>query len=782
MSESGEDVIVEAEVVEGMNLKKAALPVFVVLMLILAAMWAYSPDDGDSKGRKLPTHGIRSPQVIEHWMEYHIVLVGFEDGVIDEQVMIDRLPTEYRPVDTIRSAINGFPRFHEPQLMHYNFTFHTAPDEFAQDLFNYADSVSEWGDLGDEGRVHMDEENYEYLKEYDTRPLHAHHNRIVVDENVQFIDAVKLEQWIDSNRSNYGLEFESNSYTYFLIDSWTRMESDFGNVLPVDKYHYYKFYEADWIRRGVHTMRSWGGDYGFLWLDVGAAPNFYEVVDDDLMWGSADDDPPIWDIGNPVPAYAPGTFNVDDFNDNNARDLHYALNFRFSPSYIYHPEFADEYYINAHVYYEQGVVQDARIELDFEDMMNRLNQSFPWCTINGEVHIYDLPNDDHGMYNALEQGKEDGGYTYVNAQPVIRQVETNRDQYYLGPKEAFNIFAGFVQFEDSHYTFAAPVAPQGVAMNSPDGTPWGVLQSNNEFHRRTEDWDAPGEGVFPWTSTGAHECGHFWGLHHPHDGYIRSHGTDGTDGDYRSAQHWLWDQSATIMSYRTHTYRCDGLDMDQIARGHIMENTNDARRNVDIVYEMLLSKGRNAISGQWYQDSERVLGLIDEAIDMYQDGLYQPGVLPSWEALNLSKDLMWRVSDKLDVDLRAERVDLEWDGSSDGAFRDYQPIDITTDMEYLNLTVYWNNTGGTADLYAGYTFTDGTNGARYNYYIQEAGEMDCVEHIQIDLDDDGIRDAGELFVGTGSTDDGDNVPYHVVVTTIYRESGTYWKENGLSSF
>ncbi|HID72070.1 MAG TPA: hypothetical protein EYP29_04930 [Thermoplasmata archaeon] len=28
---------------------------------------------------------------------------------------------------------------------------------------------------------------------------------------------------------------------------------------------------------------------GFLWLDVGAAPNFYEVADDEMAWGSADD-------------------------------------------------------------------------------------------------------------------------------------------------------------------------------------------------------------------------------------------------------------------------------------------------------------------------------------------------------------------------------------------------------------------------------------------------------------------------------------------------------------
>jgi len=760
---------------------KPGIPLLIVILILLASIGGSLFYVGYLRDDEVPEHGIRSPQIIEHTMNIHIVLVGFEDGVIDEQTILDRVPTEYRPMDTLRSYyVDGFPEYWEPQKFYYSYEFHTASDEFAQAYFDAANSFSEWGDLGDEGRAGYDEENYDYLKQYDLRPGSAH-ARNLLDDEVQFIDVIQLELWIDEHEDDYDLDFGVNSYTYYIIDSYSRMEEDFGNVLPVDRYHYYKFSDYDWGRRGIHTMRTWGGDRGFLWIDVGAAPNFYEVPDDELAVGSADDDPPIWDIGNIVPGYL-GTFTLQDFNDNMAKDFHFALNFRFSPSYIYHPEYAPEYYMNVHVYYEDGVMQDERVPLDMEEVLDRLRQSFPWCTINGEAHVYDLPTDDPGMYQAIEDGNEAGGYTYCDATPIIDYVETHRDEYYNGPEDAFDIFAGFVQFEDDHYAFAAPLAPQGVAMYSPDGTPWGILCGNNEMHRRTEDGDAPGEGVFPWNSVAAHEAGHFFGLHHPHDGILRHHGSDGTDGEYESTNHWLWDQSYTIMSYRTHSYRCDVLDMDHLARGHIMENTNDARRNIDIVYEMLLDTGEDRIPREYREDIDDVLDTIDESIGKYRQGKYMDGVRPAEKALERSEKLMNEVADDVGSDLHAVRIELDWEGAQDGSFTDYQQIDITTEMEYIDIAVYWNNTGSAADLFVGYTFQSGTDGAVYDYYHQGSGETDCVEQIRIDLEDDGIRDAGVLHVGTGSRDDGNDVPYHVIASVEYRESGLYWEENGIESF
>jgi len=760
---------------------KPGIPLLIVLIILFASLSGFVLYTHYTKEEDTPKRGIRSPQVIEHTMNIHIVLVGFEEGVINEQTILNRVPTEYEPMDTLRSYyVEGFPEYHEPQKFYYNYEFHTASDEFAQAYFDAANEFSEWGDLADEGRAGFDEENFDYLLQYNLR-LGRGHLRNMFGDNVQFIDVIKLEEWIAENRRDFDLDFGANSYTYFIIDSWSRMETDFGNVLPTENYHYYKYHDSDWGRRGVHTMRTWGGDYGFLWIDVGAAPNFYEVPDDELAWGSADDDPPIWDIGNVVPGYA-DVFTLQDFNENMAVDFHFALNFRFSPSYIYHPEYAPEYYMNVHVYYESAILQDEKVPLDMEEVLDRLRKSFPWCNIQGEAHFYDLPDDDPGMYQAIEDGKEAGSYTYVDAMPIINYVETHRDMYYNGPEEAFNIFAGFVQFEDDHYTFAAPVAPQGVAMYAPDGTPWGILCANNEMHRRTEDGDAPGEGVFPWNSVAAHEAGHFFGLHHPHDGILRDHGSDGTDGDYEPTNHWLWDQSYTIMSYRTHSYRCDGLDMDQLARGHIMENTNDARRNLDIIYEMLLYDGKGKVPREYQDDIDDIEEDIDDAIKRYHKGRYMDGVKPAERALRDSKKLMKKVADDLNINLDATRIDLEWEGADDGSFTDYQEIIVTTEMEYINLTIYWNNSGDTANLFAAYTFTSGTDGAIYDYYEQGAGENNCNENILIDLDDDGIRDAGRLFVGTGSRDDGNNVPYHVVAKVVYRESGLYWDEHGIDSY
>ncbi len=761
-----------------------------IVILILMAAIAYN----FLSEEEIPVHAIRAPERIEHDMNIHFVTVGFEEGVFDPSYILDRVATEYEPYDTLRSGLPGFPLVQqEYQKFNYNYDFHKASDEFALELFQQANDFSEYYDLGDEGVVWFDEENHLYLRDYDQDPLkagiHGDHYRLAdIGGNVQLIDAVQLEDWIEANKARFGLEFGVNSYTFFLIDSWTRMASEFGNVLPVEEYHYYKFYEADWERRGIHTMRAWGGTYDFLWLDVGAAPNFYEVVDDDNLWGSAEDDPPIWDVGcsSLTSIYC---IDVDQFNHNIARDFHYALNFRFSPSYIYHPTYAPEYYLNAFVYYEEApATQDEQTALDMEEVLDRIRVGFPWATVNGEVHFHYEYGDDPGFYDAIEDCKNEAQQT-CEVEVLIKHVETNREMYYLGPEDAFQIMAIFIQFEDSVYSVAAPVAPQGVAMYGPDRKPWGIFQVNNEGHRRAEDNPTtPGAGVFPWTSVAAHEAGHFFGLHHPHDGMIRF-----ADGHYESGLHWLWDQSATLMSYRTHTYAFDGLDIEHLARGHIMENTNDGRRNLDIAYEMWLADGLEKIPRKYQDEVDDIEEGIKTAIDLYHQGRYVAGVPHAEKALKVSLKLINDVSDDTGLRLDAKRVDLNWNGSGDGNFVDYQPLNITTEMEKLNITIYWNNTGATADLFAGYTFfpsgvpDDGQDenegrGAVFNYYEQGPGESDCVETLILDLDDDGIREHGHLWVGTGSNDDGNNVPYEVVVTTEYRESGLYWERQGMESF
>ena len=82
------------------------------------------------------------------------------------------------------------------------------------------------------------------------------------------------------------------------------------------------------------------------------------------------------------------------------------------------------------------------------------------------------------------------------------------------------------------------------------------------------------------------------------------------------------------MSYRTHSYRCDALDWDHLARGHIMENTNDARRNVDIIYEMLLYDGKDTIPREYQDDIDDINDDIKKSIKLYQRGRYLDGVAP----------------------------------------------------------------------------------------------------------------------------------------------------------
>ncbi len=80
------------------TLREWSVPLAIAVILLLSFMsvviYEYLQEED------IPVHGIRSPEIIEHTMDIHVVTVGFEQGVFDESYIEGRVAKEYRPYDT----------------------------------------------------------------------------------------------------------------------------------------------------------------------------------------------------------------------------------------------------------------------------------------------------------------------------------------------------------------------------------------------------------------------------------------------------------------------------------------------------------------------------------------------------------------------------------------------------------------------------------------------------------------------------------------------------------
>jgi len=86
------------------------------------------------------------------------------------------------------------------------------------------------------------------------------------------------------------------------------------------------------------------------------------------------------------------------------------------------------------------------------------------------------------------------------------------------------------------------------------------------------------------TQCAIHEIGHFICLSHPHDYF---------DWEYKYADKtfWLWDFSATPMTYATQNYRFDQLDSDAVHRGRILSRLNATYGLLNYVKSKMTSYG-----------------------------------------------------------------------------------------------------------------------------------------------------------------------------------------------
>ncbi|HVL90931.1 MAG TPA: hypothetical protein VM841_11930 [Actinomycetota bacterium] len=153
-----------------------------------------------------------------------------------------------------------------------------------------------------------------YLESYNARAAALRRDHPVVPGSpVDFIDAIKVEDWIAKNPPKglkFGLNDSALGFTYFVIDTYR--PSYAGQYFNLDRYHHFKVMNSLTVdpdtgeQRGFDWGRVWGGRYRFLMLDVGAAPNSFEgstpVNGATYRTAGGGDsallDPPVWEYAN----------------------------------------------------------------------------------------------------------------------------------------------------------------------------------------------------------------------------------------------------------------------------------------------------------------------------------------------------------------------------------------------------------------------------------------------------------------------------------------------------
>jgi len=673
-------------------------------------------------------------------MDIHIVSVGVNPGVIQPATMKTILPEEYHPADTMR--MSTFNEFHEPIRYEYTYRYHSAPDWFAEDLFAFANSQARYAGAP------------QYLIDYDSE---SGQNRLSDSRLIQYVNVTSVEDWIGQNKAAAGLEFTDDpkpSYTIFLLDSYS------NDMMPTDTYHYFEHREDYRGGGSTHNMRAWGGNYDFLFLDLSAAPSDGEPMLLLFPGDTATTDPPIWE-------YDSSTYS--ELNELIAYDIKMGIYFRLTPSYLYHPTYAPTYFLNVHYFKEDGISTDAGPESEFndQDFLARMQTAIPWANFESKVTYYDLPRDDPGMQDALETAKERGHDRYVDPKPVADYVELNREQYFEGPEDAFNVFVGIYLFKD-YWGFAAPMIIGGIAYDRPDGLPWGIFLSNNDRIRS-------GGGGRGFTDVAVHEAGHFWGYPHPHDGMQIN--------DNEEYEIWiepLWDQSATIMSYRVVPYGFDRMNNEFLARGQVAVTGGEVQRNLRVAFQEAGKQGVTVLEG----DNARLVRIAEEKLaeakTHIQEGREFPGIETFLVAYNASVELRERLEPEWSID------HVTWNGEVTRAstqinramglsyaanpYIDYRRFPVEDNMEAFRVTVSWTNSDrSNGDLFVGYGFDRDQAGAMFDLEQTSHAQVSNQETVYIDLDDDGFREWGYFWAGMGTVQPALNCDYTVDIEIFYRE-------------
>lgn len=523
-----------------------------------------------SPGSSLPPGTSAQAAGFELSLPVHVVAVGF--AAFDDAALLANVQPLLPQFQWIRAYTTGV-QAPEPLQYKVDYRVHHAPEAFAQDLFAFAKTVAR-ADRPDGSLANYDAAGEKRV----CTPAPARSPVIVAGMDptvptcgdIQRIDAGAVEAWIAGNRAAHGLDFGAPGQTIFLLDSYTK------GYLDPKSYHQYEV-KADAQTLRMRTMRAWGGEHDFVFLDVGAAPNTYDAYPYGSYGPGAPNlagvrDGPIWEYKQATSA----------FYANLGRNVGDAVRMLWARDPIYPFEYAERYVLPFYVFIDPnshsnpdsplakvdtsdvpGNTDEAGIRKAFADLA-------PWANVTVEFHYVYLPDGDAAVAEVIKDAKDRSDKQSVDFGIVKRYFRENWAKYAPAVPGA-KVYPTFA--------FLLDAPSDGIyAYSDGDevGRSWGVFVNIADFLACVPAAKVPPtfcftEDVFGgpdywwawWNSVLAHELGHSFGLTHTHD-------TAGlaTAGQLTYDLNWLWDSTASVMTYRHTLGTFDAFDKELVLRNH----------------------------------------------------------------------------------------------------------------------------------------------------------------------------------------------------------------------
>ncbi|MFN2590297.1 MAG: hypothetical protein ABR518_05975 [Actinomycetota bacterium] len=457
----------------------------------------------------------------------------------------------------------------------------------------------------------------------------------------------------------------ATSVTFFVLDTYTPDYA--GAYFRTSAYHHWDvsmhMIDPDTqTQNGPDWARVWGGRYRFFFHDLGAGPNQYEAIDFFLgaVPGSASKpfgDPPIWDYEN-------DPFWQGKLVERTARSAVTMLLYRLTPSYLYRPLPADVYFLASNNWSDcysrpecspEGI-SHTQLEKIYRPsyVEKNLSSALPGATFTTErsdpkleTYRYLQCAKERALVNRPEDGPPGVGNGTVvlvpdptctgPGDPMQQWLELAKargdDLLGIGVNDAGA--SGFVvrRLVEENRNKVAPLRPGqltltnisvvwpgvttwylpaivgGVALPTPNGEIWGILNNTNERAKTYKATDcgksqpfAPGCNNIPpavdpgrgFSYTVQHEASHFLGLLHPHDSLTVDRDSTGRWRYYGTSYRHYGDHSMAPTTYAGSFAPYSVLDQDIIQRGHTAEYL---RMTQDLLADAYLLDGMKGLAG-----------------------------------------------------------------------------------------------------------------------------------------------------------------------------------------
>lgn len=363
-----------------------------------------------------------------------------------------------------------------PFAYEHQFRIHVADEQYTRRVFAAAKTFTSPGEFSNP-------RDRAYLEAYNARAAGLRRARPVAPGSpVDFIDAVKLEDWMARNPMK-GLA--PGGYTYVVLDTYR--PSFAGEYFNLDRYHHFRVMNADTKdpdtgeERGFDWGRVWGGRQRLIMLDTGAAPNSFEgsTQQKSVPYRTAFDgdsallDPPVWEYTGCVDPVDCADL-IPQFYQRISENILSGTFLRFTPSYASRPRGFDRYLLSSHTWTDaQSTVQAAEFNAGLVHV--RARELIPGARIDIRSASKKLAAGSIEQA-ALEEGRLRGSGR-VAASPILRLIDGKRGTY--APESGSTASIPIVNVAHAAALKWNGGDDAGMSVPLQGGVPWGVLTGVN---------------------------------------------------------------------------------------------------------------------------------------------------------------------------------------------------------------------------------------------------------------------------------------------------------------